>query len=299
MVDDSIAKPWIGQGVYNPTTGKYQLRKDTDDLDFWMKHAIDEINDTFGDTVRIKPKSLQKFGRTGSLTQDEETIIAILGAGETDETLSTTNDIDGLSCADDSFTGDVYSEGHTIDENGLLTFVSQTKAATGNTKATWDTPLARMTRLEVADGSFASPSAEANGIIYGYASDGVTLSGGVPQTASSIKCTIAANKNQSQKCATSFSNVDYGLITQIYGSASRASSTANLDFEFQVRRLGGVFKQKFEYTIRTASQSGFVIDIRPFLIVPINSDVKMTVTSSANSAFATAGFNALFGLVQS
>ena len=294
----SIQNPWIGGAVYNPLSGQWQARKDTDDLDFWMKHAIDEVYSTFGQRVRIKPKSLQKFGRTGSLAQDTETIVAILGSGETDEDLSTTNDIDGLSCADDSFTGDVYAEGHTIDSNGLLTFVTQTKAATGNTKATWDTPLARMTRLEIADGTFASPSVAAGGALYGYASSGVTLSGGVPQTASSIKCTIAANKNQSQKCATSFSNVDFGLVNQIYGSANRASATANLDFEFQVRRLGGVFKQKFEYTVRTAAQSGFVIDIRPFLIVPPNSDTKMVVTSSASAAFATAGFNCLFGLVQ-
>jgi len=291
--------------VWNDVEEAFNVRADTDDLDFWMRHAIEEIESDYssylnGAKVRIKPKSLQKFGKTGSLAQDTATTVAVLGASDPNETYLSANSIDGLSCTNNSYTGVITVEGHTIDtQTGYKTFVVQNVTATGNSKATLTTPLARATRAYAADGTFASPATAIGGAVYVYASSGVTLSGGVPQTSSSIKCVISSGDAQSKKCATAFSSVDFGIVTQIYGSASRSSASAEIDFEFQIANLGGLFRERFDFTVRTASQSGFIYNPRPFLIVPVNADCRMQVLSDAAGGVVTAGFDALFGLVQS
>ena len=270
------------------------------DVDHFVQHAIAEIVDTYnvGQSVRIKPKSLHKFGRVTAAAQDTATTVSTFGSGEANETFVTTNVIDGVVGASTSDEGKIVTvEGHTIDANGLLTFVVQNVTLLDQAKATLTTPLARASRAYIPKGTFASPSTANAGNIYIYASSGVTLSSGVPQTASSIKNVIVASQSSSEKAQTSFSNVDYGVITRIHGAASRASAASNVDFRFEVRELGGVWLPKFETTVRTGGTGEFEYQPRPFLIIPTNSDCRMQVIPSANSTNAIASFDALFALV--
>jgi hypothetical protein len=266
--------------------------------DNWMHIALQEIKDAYGVDTFFKAKTLHKFGRVLAAAQDTATTVATLGASEANETYVNTNAIDGIVSSSTSDNGTVIAiEGHSIDiATGDLTFVVQTVALTGQTKATLPTPLARCTRAYVANGTFASPAVANAGDVYLYASAGVTLDAGVPQTASSIKCVVVAGLGQSEKCATAFSSVDYGVVTRIHGAASRASAASNVDFRFEVREQGGIFRPRFETTVRTGGAGEFEYYPRPFLIIKANSDCRMVVIPSASSTDAVASFDTLFAL---
>ena len=174
-------------------------------IDPQMAQAIREIKSTYGDDVDIisKAKSLAKFGRSENADSGVKTTVGTFGSVGTpnvNETYSTTNDIDKIVSSDDGDTETLHIEGHTIDASGNLTFVIQTKTLTGQTPATLDTPLARCTRLKVnASGSFGSPAGDLAGDVYAYASDGVTVTSGVPQTNTAVKARITAGINQTEQ----------------------------------------------------------------------------------------------------
>jgi hypothetical protein len=268
--------------------------------DLFIQHAIAEIVDQFnvGTSVRIKPKSLHKFGRATGLAQDTRSTIATFGSGIVNETYSTTNDIDGIVCESTDADQVVAIEGHSVNASGSLTFVAQEATLDGQSSVELTTPLARATRAYIANAGFGSEPDDADDAIYIYAGHGsVTVSSGVPQTAASIKLVIVDGQNQSEKAATSFSNVDYGIVTRIYGAAQRASAASNVDIAFEVRELGGVFRTRFETTVRTASNGLFLIEPRPYFIVKNNSDVRLVATPSANSTNVTGGFDCFLALV--
>lgn len=60
-----------------------------------------------------------------------------------------------------------------------------------------------------------------------------------------------------------------------------------------------MFRQQFPISVVTDGTTSIPpIDIRPFLIVPRNADVRMTAVSLASSAIAvSAGFSGLFASV--
>lgn len=97
----------------------------------WMhpliRHAINEIYSTYGDVVSVneKAKSLLKFGQNALVGTSQATVMT-LPAGILAETYVTTNAIDSVSSSDNGDTQLVYVEGHTIDGDGNLTFISQT-----------------------------------------------------------------------------------------------------------------------------------------------------------------------------
>lgn len=275
--------------IYRPDPGSDPL----------IQHAIAEIVDTFnvGQSVRVKPKSLHKFGRISGLAQDTRATIATFGSGIVNESYSTTNDINGIVCESTDADQAVTIEGHTIDASGNMTFVVQNATLMGQSSVQLTTPLARATRAFIANVAFGSEPDNADDTIYVYAGHGVvTVTDGVPQTAASIKLVIANGQNQSEKAATAFSSVDYGIVTRIYGAAQRASATANVDIALEIRELGGVFRTRFETTVRTASDGAFLIEPRPYFIIKANSDARLVATSSASSTNVTGGFDCYLAL---
>ncbi len=262
--------------------------------DSWARYAEIEAALTYGARVDIetKGKSLFKFGRTTNADSGQVvTIMDLPGATQYEETLSTTNDIDAISSSDDGDTETVTIEGHTIDGSGNLTFVTpQTVTLTGQTPVSLGTPLARATRMYNANGTSGSPAANLVGNIYAFASSGVTVTAGVPQTNTAVKAMISAGQQQTRKCATAISNADYWFITGLTTSALRATgSGARVDVELQVKEKYGVWRPRVaDLYLATATQPTITIKFEPWIIVPPNSDVRMVAISDTADTTVTA-----------
>ena len=269
-----------------------------DRMDFWVRHALAEIQGGYGDicTVSGKLKSLLKFGQNEAVGTSEATIMEFAGS-ETSETYATlgTNPVDSLSCTDASFVGDIYIEGHVDDGAGNLSFSTQTVTATGQTRAPLTTNLARVTRAECADET--AFSATTTDKVYVF--ENGALTDGVPDTASNVHLVMSAIERQSKKASTAISSSDYALITKIYADINKKTG-ALADIRFRVRSIGvgtgrrpGGFKTKLIRTLNTAGVSGFEFEPRPFIIVPKNSDVIMTGVGSTTGVSISAGFDSI------
>jgi len=258
--------------------------------DFLIHHAIATVKKTYGHNVSVntKAKDLAKFGRTANADSGVKTTIMGLAGSEVNETYVSTNLIDSVSSSSAADADKILVvEGHTIDGSGNLTFIVQNITLTGQSEATLSTPLARCNRMYVKDGTFAAPSSEIVGNIYAYDNTGVTLSSGVPNVAASVKCMIEAGRQQSDKCATSISSTDYWFISRATFNLTKGnSSTVSGDFDIEVRRLGGVFRQAgLEVDVRSGLPT-LVTHFSPLIIVPSNADVRMVVTTNTNDGAA-------------
>jgi len=271
--------------------------------DPWTTEALNEIYATYGDRVFLKHKSLSKFGRTTNADSGTKTTIATFGSVATvnvNETFVTTNVIDEVSSSNTNDTEIVTIEGHTIDGSGNLTFIAQDATLTGQTPVTLTTPMARCNRIYVKNGTFASPASDLVGDIYVYASDGVTVTAGVPQTSTAVKARIVAGKNQTEKCATSISSVDYWLLTgATVGINKDAGNTVTADFDIEVQERGGVWRPLgLELIARTSGDQKEIIRFEPYLIVPPNSDVRMVVVTNAADTVCTAVISGTLALIE-
>lgn len=244
--------------------------------------AINQIYDIYSQSVKIKPKSLFKFGRNDSI--DIATPETVQFAGGT-ETYASGNTIDTISSSDTNDTQSVIIEGHTLSGSNL-TFVTQTATLTGRTKATLTTPLYRCTRL------YNNSSTNFTGNIYVYEDSAIT--NGVPDDSTKIHIKIDPTKNHSEKASTSFSSVDYGIITSVYGGVT-SKRAAVAEFNLQIREFGKVFRTVLNWS---SVQGMTRVPLEPHIIVPPNSDIRITAKVSVNDTEVVAGFNAYFGLVQ-
>ena len=275
-------------------------------VDPWLQQSIYEILQTYGDTVVPKGKVIGKFGRTTNADDGVKTTIATFGSVATvnvNETFSTTNDIDKIASSSADDTETLTIEGHSIDAEGNLTFVVQSKTLTGQTPATLDTALARCSRVKVAaSGSFGSPAGDLVGDIYAYASSGVTVTSGVPQTSTAVKARIVAGDNQTAKAATTISSVDYWCISRINASVEKGNSaTVTADIELETRDVanGGVWLPVgLELSLRAGATQTEVIELRPYVIIPKNHDVRLIAVSNTNDTQVSASFAGPLMIVQ-
>lgn len=239
-----------------------------------LAQAIRYVEEEYGHIVTVDNAFLTKFGENPVVGTAEATIQEFLSP-EKAETFVSGNDIDGIVC-DDTFTGDVYVEGFTVADNSL-TLVTQTVTMTSEVKAVLDTPLHRCTRLKNASGT----DLPANSKVYAYASAGVSLSGGIPQTASSVKCIMSAAENQSLKCATSVSGTKYWFLILMAGGVNKKTQGGTV-IRLKVRERGGVFQTK--YKIGSNSLGAAVDEPFPGIqIIRPNSDVIMTAEADSVS----------------
>jgi hypothetical protein len=239
---------------------------------------------TYGDEVSVwdKGKTLLKFGKRDDLGSTNYSTLAVMGGNE-NETFVTTDAITHFASSSGSDTGDCYIEGHTVSGTGAnaqFTFVTQTVTLAGQTKTALTTPLARVSRV-------ANKTATAwVGNI--YVAEDVTFTGGVPQTATAIHIQVPAGEQQSFKCATTISNVDYYILTSGLVSVDK-KTTAIVDFRLEIREVGGVFRPVAMVSCKEGDSQYIPLD--PPVIVPKNADIRITALASTTSVEADAWFN--------
>lgn len=254
--------------------------------DYWLRHAIDVVGDTYGDTISVetKLKDLFKYGRSGQVDSTAGgTSIMTLPSGVRHEEDIYSNDIDKVTSTSSSDAGKILTvEGHTYSA-GNLTFVIQDVTLDGSdpstTAATLSTPLARATRAYLkSSGVAGSPPADLVGTIYFYDDDGgtVTVSVGVPSDTSKVHMMIRAGRNQTEKAGTSISSTDYWIITEAYAEMLERQTGAFADLQCQVRDVGngGVWRTVFEMSVSSSSGGEFK-SFSPYIIIPKNHDIRM------------------------
>jgi len=242
--------------------------------DFKLAHAIKSISDTYSDTVDIweKGKVLNKFGYNPDLDTGVAETIWNQGG---DETLKTANDIDIIVSTNAGDTQDVVIEGHTISGSDL-TFVTQTATLNGTTNVSLTTPLARVTRVYNDSGTdFAGDiTVEDNG------------------TSVHAKVSGTAGQNQTKKCQTATSSVDYWIITSLSGGVV-GSVSATVQFELQVKLSGKVWRTLYDFNSSNYTR----VDLSTYIIVPPNSDIRIIGTSGTNNTEAVATIEGYLAII--
>lgn len=253
--------------------------------DTWLAHAVREIKGNWGHDVDVvrKRKSLLKFGRNDDIGTAWETVWAFGG----DETYASTNAIDTVSSSNAGDGQTVTVEGHTIDGSGNFTFSIQSATLNGQSKVVLGTPLARASRVYNTD------TTDFAGTVYVYEDDTVTA--GVPDTAAKVHLSAPTDDNQSLKAATTISNTDYWIITQIYAGVARQNSRS-VDFRYQIREKGGVFRSRVNLNAHSTG-SAVATDLQPYLIVPNNADFRIRAISSGVTTGVEAWANGILASV--
>jgi hypothetical protein len=237
------------------------------------RYAERIIDKQYGHRVSIdnKAKQLIKFGVNSDIDAGVTEMVWEQGGLEV---YPTTNSIDTISSSNAGDTQEVVVEGHYFDANNDLIFSTETTNLNGQNKVTLSQPLCRANRM------FNNGSTEFAGAVYVY--EDTAIVGGVPSDGAKIHVNILSGTNQSLKAASSISANDYFIITEMVFSVKRATNAA-VDFEFQVRQLGKIFRTQVPITVNSSQStvelfSNFV----PF-IVPPNSDFRVLATSNTNN----------------
>lgn len=238
--------------------------------------AINRIRVQYGDNVSIREKAkiLSKFGRSREIGSTNRATVMTLPTGILNETLLATNGIQYISSDNATDTEEMTVEGHTIDGSGNFTFVTQQVTLNGQTPVALTTPLARATRMFNANGT------ELVGTIYVFENNAVTA--GVPNTASEVHLMIFAGKQQSEKCATTLSQEDYWIVTAVSATMFEKTTVA-ADLELEIKLKHKVFREQVLLSVSNTSGS-FSHELKPYIIVPPNSDIRVTsLASGANT----------------
>ena len=257
--------------------------------DFDIKYALTNILTEFSDVVSLfdKSKPLTKFGRNDNIGTTSATIMT-LPAGILNETYVSTNIIDTISSSDAADTQDINVEGHTIDGSGDFTFVEQTATLNGQTKVVLSTPLARINRLTNSNG------VNTVGTIYCY--EDTPITSGVPTDSEKVHCMINSTRNQSQKASTTISKNDYWLVTKLYGDILEKTASY-ADVVLEIRYKGKVFLNKIE--VGTAANGGRIEHFfKPLLVIPPNSDVRLTSTADGAGTTVSGGIQGYLGIIK-
>lgn len=280
-----------------------QLEQDVTDLttllsssdnDAYIRQAIQEIENSFGDVVSVqaKKKSLIKFGRNENVGTALTTVMQFQGT-ETEEVYQTSNTIDKAVTTDNAFVGTIVIEGHTISGNDL-TFVTQEVTLTGQTGVSLTTPLARVNRIRISSSHALSAAADK---IFVYRD--VATTGGIPNTTANIHALMDGKWGQTQKAATAISKDDYWLVTLIYGGVLKKQA-ATADVILQIRKVGDLqWRTVFDLPVSsTGGPSIPPVDFPPCFIVPKNHDVRIVTEASTTGVEITAGFSGYLAAVQ-
>lgn len=264
------------------------------DDDPLIRHAIDTIYSTYGDTVSVgaKKKPLNKFGQKTSIGTAWTTVAQWQGS-VINETFVSTNLIDSISSSDQS--NDVgitvTIEGHTIDGSGNLTFVIQDATLDGTdarTKVTLSTPLARATRAYIGNsGTFDSPQAVPTGTIYIYDDTG-GVAAGVPSNDSQTKLILAAGFTQTEKTATAISQSDYWIVTGFNAGVGEGTSNAGqVTIRMEILDIfnGGVWRPLGSDIVAIVGQANpSPPPLKPYRIVPKNHDWRIRAITDSSTA---------------
>lgn len=265
----------------NPAIKEYQT-------DYRLRHAIDIIADTYGDTVSVdeKKKDLRKWGRNTAVGTSRATVMT-LPTGVLAETLPTEDIALSVSSSSGSDTTQTVTllEGHTSTGTNLtFSSVNPAAALTGQTAASLGISRTRLTRARL--------SLPAVGDIYFYET-GTTLSSGVPTDTSKVHMMIPAGEIQTQKASTAVSSVDYWIITGAKaGVLSKTSAWAQVRIE--IKPWTSTTNSWYPITewIAVSDASGTISlfgSDEPYLIVPKNYDVRMSAIANTAGIDVTGG----------
>ncbi len=261
----------------------------------WGRYATEEIFQTYGHTVKPTWRNIRKFGATEIPTKNVQ--YSIMSQGSTainHEALSTSNKIDSIVADETGNTQVISISGHTISTAGNLTGVSQEATLSGTTAVSLGTPLARVNRMYVKDGTFKAPSAplSSTASVYAYASTDTGITAGVPSSSSAVHCIIPPGANQTRKAQTSVAHNEYFALMGVTGALpERNGNVSNaVDINLQVRHSGGVFRETgVELSVGQGSRTDSVT-FGPPIIVPPNSDVRLVAVGSTSGMPVNAAF---------
>ena len=244
-----------------------------------LVQAEREIYRTFGieASIDLKAKSLFRFGRNTDLGLTRETVWSVGG----NEAYVSTNSITHISSSSASDTEVVRIESHTVDINGDFDFVVQFATLNGRNKVALSTPVARVSSVN----NFGVT--DLIGTVYIYEDTAIT--NGVPNDITKTHITIPAGYNQSFKAATTFDRETFGILTQGFGGVGN-KQTANVEFEFEVRPKGKMF-QSGAAIVAGSNSGNFNVNLDPAIIIPPNSDIRVTCISDVSGAEAFVNFN--------
>ncbi len=239
-------------------------------------------------SVDYKSASMLKFGKHETLGTSSETIQNMTG----NETFATSNAIDKISSSDGDDTSVVTVVGLTVSGTGTdaeFTDVTQTVTLAGQTETALTTALARVTRVYHTSGDALV------GDIYVYEDDDVTA--GVPDTAAKIHLKMLAGEQQSYKCSTTNNSDTYAFLTRMDCSVDK-KTTAVVDFQLEVREVGGVFRPKVVLTGSKAATCQTHVRFEPWYIIPPNADFRIVGVASTTNVGVDASMQAVLARVK-
>ena len=239
-------------------------------------------------------RTLRKFGRANLVTKSVRNTIMTQGSTAVlNETLTTANLVDTLSSTAAN-TAVLGVQGFTVDTSGDLTFVDQDVTMNGSTGATLGTPLSRITRMYVKEGTFASPSASVAINVYASESTNTGLSTGLPSSMAYCKAVMPAGINQTEKAQTCTEDGEYAAIQSVTATVPEAASptgTAAADISLEVKKKGGVFRPVgLELAVGAQQRTGTVY-FDPPVVVPPNSDVRLVGSASTTDLVVSGAIN--------
>jgi len=247
-------------------------------------HAIQEIFQTFGDTVQTGRKTLFKFGVNANLGTSQ-TVINYLGI---DPVRPSTNSITHFSSDDAADTQTLRVEGMTI-SGSELTFTVQNITLNGQTKTALTTPLARVTRIANVTVGQSSTA----GDVYIY-EDG-TVSGGIPTNLATVGNVMPASDQSTLYAGTSVASTNYFLATRWKAHVARKTA-AFVDLRFQIAPVGGTWRTV--QTSTAARENSVIVTGDPCFIIPPNYDIRIVGTSSAANTDCHSSFDGYFADIQ-
>ena len=244
-----------------------------------LVQAEREVYAQYGVDVSIdaKAKSLLRFGKTGVMTLNNQTVWTL----SNHENYVSTNSISHMSSSSTADNQLIRIEGHTVDGSGNFTFVVQLVALNGQNKVALTTPLARVSSLNNAN------SHDLVGRVLVY--EDTAIVAGVPTDLTKAHIDIPAGKNQSFKAATTFDHETFAFVTYGFGGVGN-KQTANVEFQLEVRPKGGVF-QVGSAIVAGSNSGNFTVNLDPVAIIPANADLRVTATSDFAGAEAFVNFN--------
>lgn len=268
------------------------LETDVEYKDPWLKHAIEVIENTYGDLVSVsnKDKDLLKFGTHTAIGTGWETL-AEMQDSETEETFVAGNTITTVvssSTSDDSSDSIIY-EYHTL-ANGVATFgVSSAVTLNGQTAVTLPTGAYRVNR------AYNAGTGALVGNIAFY--EGGATTSGKPDTDSTVHALIVAGEQQTQKAATTISNNDYWIISGVSVSVTEKTA-AWAECRLETKPIARSYWRPITENFSAKDASGAVqIDYRPYAVVPKNYDVRIACRANTAGVSMAGGFNGMLASV--
>jgi hypothetical protein len=140
---------------------------------------------------------------------------------------------------------------------------------------------------------FNNNSADLAGDVYIYRDSAIT--NGVPDDSTQTHLVIDQRANQSEHCALTVSKDEYLCLTQLSASVGQ-KQTATVDFFLELRLPGKVFRELVRLV--SSNTSGTVVEtFDPPVIVPKNSDVRVSAVSSNSNTSVSARFSGYYATV--